>query len=218
MTLCTASDLDFCYSEDDRSIEGFQFGGRDRSIQEERDRRESLEFAALVRKLRSAKWARQSRVEGSQGRERAKAANTRYRESHRTELAARQRLRRERRYLENPVVFQCQHCGQVVEVPYEKKGRRLTKFCGKTCSRRFFARRKSKEKNRGLRRMDLREQILRVVRATPGITSRQICEVVGGRWSSTRTVLGTLVRTGSVVVTQLRYGLYFVGLIPTEHD
>ncbi|MEB5450139.1 hypothetical protein RXV47_28710, partial [Pseudomonas aeruginosa] len=48
--------------DDDGEVQGFQFGGKERRIQEWKEKQEEKEFAALVEKLQKRNSARKART------------------------------------------------------------------------------------------------------------------------------------------------------------
>lgn len=81
----------------------------------------------------------------------------------------------------------------------EERGRRA-KFCSAACRGKRIWQARSKARNRGLRRMGLRDAVLAVVRAEPGLTLREVCaRIEGAKYGSCATVLCEMAKSGAVV-------------------
>lgn len=196
MTIATLDDV--IAWDDDGEIDGLQFDGRERAIQEWRDRKEEEEYKALFQRLYKRNHYRRA-AETPEGKARQMENVRRYRERNRERMRQRERDQRRAEYAANPVVNTCQECGQSWAVPFERKNRK-SKFCSQSCRNKDSGRRRVKERRRsqGLRDMSVRKRIVRCLRRGPA-TSKQVASAIGGKLASVRCVLCTMVKAGELL-------------------
>jgi len=184
--------------DEDGVVEGFQFDSRERSIQEWRDKKEDEEYAALFEQLYQRKWAAEARST-DEGRERYLQNLRRYRERNRDRIREMERQRRREKYEANPVANQCEECNETWIVPYKQKGKRSSRFCSTKCANRWHAIRRAKKRNRGIRKMDIKPNVLRFVRGNPGCTAEEIAVGIDAKVNSVRTLLTEWTKAGEFV-------------------
>lgn len=186
MTIATLDEV--ATWDDEGQIEGFQFGGRERALQEWKEKKEAEEFAALCERLYHRKWAAKKR-QTEEGRQKLQEALRRYRAENREHCNALERQRRKAKYEADPVVNQCEECGEIWIVPYERKGPKSSRFCSVKCKNRWHGIRRARRRNRGLRKMDIKPQLLRYLRRHPGSTAQEIATGIGAKVNSVRSLL-----------------------------
>lgn len=193
--------------DEDGNVDGLQFDSRERRIQEWRERKEAREFARLVESLQKRNSARRAlqdpvRLERIKEHRRKHAASGR--------KWKRERERRIEKYKADPVVCKCQQCGATWCVVYTKKSQKASKFCGIKCRLRFASIAASKLKNRGLRKMDVRQLITGYLADNGSATADEIAAAIGGKKLSTRTLCSRMAKHGELVsdgVKPARYSL-----------
>jgi len=187
--------------DEDGHVDGLQFDGRERAIQEWRDRKEAAEYTQLFERLYQRKWATAARNDPVR-RERILENLRRYRTKHRERVRQMERDRRRAKYEADPVINQCKVCGNVWTVPYDRHGPKRAQFCSTKCRNRWHGIRRARRRNRGLRKMDMRPQALRFIRANPGCTAAEVATAIEAKPNSLRVCLkrwadeGVLVRVG----------------------
>lgn len=207
MTLATLDEI--ATWDEEGQIEGFQFGGRERSIQEWKEKKEAEEFEELCKRLYARKWAAEARRDERRS-EQIRQALRRYREANREHCNRMERERRKAKYEADPVVNQCEECGEIWVVPYEQGGKKSCRFCSTKCRNRYHGRARAKRRNRGLRNMQVKPQVLRFIGQHPGCTSQEIATGIRHKLGSIRSLLTDWVREGSVQTDQgrpVRYSL-----------
>lgn len=194
---------EFAEHDDDGNVIGFQFDGRERRIQEWRDRQEEKQYEELFRRLQSRNSARRALVDPVR-RVRVQAADRRHRESGKKQR--RENERRREQYEQNPIVNICEQCGVGSTVPYEKRGKKRTKFCSRKCRNRHHGQKRARSK--GLRKMDIRESVFRYLEQTGSATCRQIAKAIEGKQPSVATCCSRWVKQGLLVSTGGRQASY----------
>lgn len=179
--------------DEDGQLTGFQFEGRERAIQEWREKKEEDEFRELVERLQKRNSARRTAA-SAEGRRRLQETDRRFKARHGARINAAARRRRQQAYEANPVVNQCEECGVVWSPPYEQRVRR-SRFCSRRCRNRSHGR--TRDRSLGLRDMDLRQRVLHVLR-DGALTSLEIAEAVDGKLGSVRTCLSMWVSEGAI--------------------
>ncbi len=193
MTITTL-DAVIQYDEDGR-IEGLQFDGRERAIQNWRDRKEVEEYRSLFDRLHKRNAARRARMEPIK-KARIDAASSRYRDNNRDRIKRRDRDRRRAKYEADPVVNQCAECGHVWIPPYEQRVKR-SRFCSRSCRNRNHARQRQRPAT-GMRKMDIKQSTIDYLRSHPWATLREIATAIGAKRPSLATCLCRWAKDGWV--------------------
>jgi hypothetical protein len=123
--------------DDDGRVEGMQFDGRERRIQQWREKKEAKEFDRLIAKLRQHKNYRAwyERHKNEQGfRERMRSHCRRMRVLHGDRRNAEARATREQEA--KPICNVCEECGREFVLPFGFKKKRRSKYCSRTCRNR----------------------------------------------------------------------------------
>lgn len=135
--------------DDDGRIEGLQFDGRERRIQEWREKKEAEEFDKLIAKLRQHKNYRawyEKRKDDPEFRRKMREHNRRMKRKHGTRRNAEDRAKRRQEAEENPIVNTCQWCGKEFTIEFGFKKKRTSKYCSRTCRNRVaYLARKERE-------------------------------------------------------------------------
>lgn len=178
------------------NVDGLQFDSRERRIQEWRERKEEREFAKLVESLQKRNSAQRRRQDP--------VKLERIREHQRKHIASGRKWKRERerrieKYKADPVVCKCQQCGATWCVVYAKKSQKASKFCGKKCRMRATSVAASKRKNRGLRKMDVRQLMIDHLASNPVTTADDIAAAIGSKQMSTRSLCSRMAKHGELV-------------------
>lgn len=171
--------------DDEGTIDGLQFDGRERRIQEWKDKQEAKEFAALVERLQKRNSARRAKSDPVKA-DRIRANDRRHRESGRKR--ERERQRRRENYEADPVVNVCEECGKIDTVPYEKKSAKRSRFCSRTCRNRHHGRTRQRP-TKGIRNMTIEDDIFAYLRTCISATSGEISKGTGNKPASVRTLL-----------------------------
>jgi hypothetical protein len=193
------------------NVEGLQFDNRERRIQEWRERKEEREFAKLVESLQKRNAARKARQDP------VKLERIKQHQRNHTLSGRRWKRERERRiekYKADPVICRCQECGATWCVIYTKKSQKASKFCGKKCRMRFASVAASKRKNRGLRKMDVRQLIIDHLADNPATTADDIAAAIASKSLSTRSLCSRMAKHGELVSDGGKPARY--SLTPTE--
>lgn len=158
-------------------------------------RKEQREGDKLIARLYQRHWARRERRRHP---ERVRARLQRWRDANREHVRALERTRRAKR--RRPVVIVCKECGK------REERRRRAAYCSAKCRGKRIWQARAKARNRGIRNMGIREQLLAIIRAEPGLTLREIhARAPGAKYGSCATLLCTLVKAGAVVREARRY-------------
>ena len=125
--------------DDDGNIDGLQFDGRERRIQEWLDGKEDEEYKALFRKLRMrAKNKRNYKriVSTKEGRERVRESGRRSKAKNRERRNEGEKQRRRKEREESPIELACKVCRKTWILPF---GVRPSSVCSERCKRAFDA-------------------------------------------------------------------------------
>jgi hypothetical protein len=182
MTLASLEEV--AIRDEEGSIVGLQFDGRERSIQEWKERKEADEFAALVERLQKRNSAQRARADPVR-QARIRENERRHRESGRKQQRM-NALRREK-YEADPVVNVCEECGEVDTVLFEKKSVKRSRFCSRSCRNRHHGR--TRKRARGLRKMNVRDQAFCFLRSVESATAAEVAAAIGAKVGSMRTCL-----------------------------
>jgi hypothetical protein len=196
--------------DEDGRVDGLQFDSRERALQEWRERKEDREYQSLFVRLYKRNWARKL-ASSPEGRERLQANNRRYRQQNIIHCRAVENARRKRKYDANPVVNQCEECGQCCTPPYEQRNKR-SRFCGNRCRSRFYGRARSQRRKKGMRQMDLRDKIFKLLETAGPLTAKQIAELLGTKPGSTYTSMCKWVKAGEIRNNGGRPAVYYIPL------
>lgn len=184
--------------DEDGHVVGVQFGGRERRIQEWREKKEEEEFRKLCERLAKRNYQRKKATH-DEGRMQLKAAQERYRKLNHAKILVSERRRKHKRYKANPVVNVCKECGASwCPLPQVKVKR--SKFCSRRCRNRNY-KREVLGKNK---RFKAERLIFKFVEANPDKTSQEIgvgCELDLG---VVRTLLCKYVKRGQLVKIGVR--------------
>jgi hypothetical protein len=129
----TFEDIGF---DDEGEIDGYQFDGRERRMQDWRESKEDAEFDKLVARLRQKKNYRawyDRHKNNPEFMARLRSHNTRMRAKHGQRRNAEARRQRAEAAEENPVVNVCQCCGKRFVRQFGFKRKLTAKFCTRTC-------------------------------------------------------------------------------------
>lgn len=195
--------------DDEGNVEGLQFDGRERRIQEWKDRKEAEEFAALVERLQKRNSNRR-RWNDPEKRERMRLADIKHRRSGRKQQRANERRREQ--YEAEPVINTCVECGHQEAVPYEKRGARASQFCSRKCRNRAHGRKRQRAK--GLRKMDIKPAAFRFLRSVEFATAAEVAEAIDGKLQSVRVCLSRWAKAGEVVSDGCRPARYSINQPP----
>ena len=182
--------------DEDGKVEGLQFDGRERRLQQWRERKEEREFAKLVVSLQKRNAARNARMDPAK-LERIKGHQRKHTQSGRR--WRRERQRRIEKYQADPVVCKCQQCGASWCVVYAKKSQKASKFCGLKCRQHAYAVLRARAKNRGLRKMNARQSITDYLGSNPGSTADEVAIAIDHKIASTRTLCCLMAKSGVLV-------------------
>jgi hypothetical protein len=185
--------------DEDGNVDGLQFDGRERRLQEWRDRKEAIEFEKLCQSLRN-----RNRIERIKQADQARYQQMRenqdeWRRRNIEHVRKARNARRKAKYQADPVVCKCQECGATWCVVYEKRSQKASKFCGKKCRLKVDSRKASRKRNRGLRKMNVRQLITDLLLANPGSTADQVADSIGSKVGSTRTLCSRMAKEGDLV-------------------
>jgi hypothetical protein len=192
--------------DEDGEVQGFQFGGKERRIQEWKEKQEEREFAALVEKLQKRNSARKART-NPESLSRIREIQRKHQESGRKQERARE-LRREK-YEANPIVNVCEECGKSETVPFDKIGVKRSKFCSRSCRNRNHGKSRVRP-TKGIRKMDTQEEVLTYLRSVGEATGSEVWEAVGGKPASIKTLLCRWAKEGVVLKNGNRPAKYSV--------
>lgn len=146
-------------------VDGFQVG-KAAALSDWQFRKEQEEFETLCHRLYQRNWARADRVRNPE-KHRRRLREWRAKNRERTRELDRRRQRAKRLETVQPCV--CEECGGTW-LPVD--GRRSSRFCGRKCRNRWHGKRR--KRSRGIRNMQLRPTILRILRREPWLTTREI--------------------------------------------
>lgn len=191
--------------DDEGTIDGLQFDGRERRLQEWRERKEEREFAALVERLQKRNAAQRARRDPVR-MERIRLNDQRYRETGQKQL--RENARRREKYEADPVVNTCVECRKAWSPPYEQRVKK-SRFCSKSCRNRNHARYRQRP-TKGIRDMAIRDGVVGFLRKSGRSTSREIAAAIKGKPASVRTCLCRWVKEGTIKSDRLRPALFWV--------
>jgi hypothetical protein len=122
--------------DEDGEVDGFQFDGRERRMQEWREAKEDQEFEKLVAKLRQHKnyraWYDRHKND-PEFMARLRRHNAAMRAKHGQRRNAQARQQRAEAAEENPVVNVCQRCRKRFVKEFGFKKKKTAKFCGRVC-------------------------------------------------------------------------------------
>lgn len=181
--------------DEDGNVEGLQFDGRERRIQEWKEKQEEKEFEKLLQALRNRNRVERLKNEDRDGYRRMREVQDEWRRQNRKRVNELSRLRRKRKYQEDPVVCTCGECGAVWSVPYEKKNQKARKFCDNKCRMKHYSRESAKRRNRGLRKMNVRQQIIETL-SKSAMTADEVAEAIGHKAGTTRTLCSRMAKEG----------------------
>lgn len=169
--------------------------GRAASLAEWAFRKEQREGDRLIATLYQRQWARKERA---QRPELVRERQNRWRAENREHVRAHERAYRAKR--RKPFVMVCKECGK-----REERARRAD-YCSQKCRGQRWWKARSAAKNRGIRHMGLRDQLLTIVRTEPGLTLKEIHgRVPGAKYGSCATLLCELAKAGVVLREGRRY-------------
>jgi len=191
--------------DEEGTIDGLQFDGRERRLQEWRERKEEREFSALVERLQKRNAAQRARQDPVR-MERIRLNDQRYRETGQKQL--RENARRREKYEADPVVNTCVECRKTWSPPYEQKVKK-SRFCSRSCRNRNHARYRQRP-TKGIRDMAIRDSVVGFLRKAGGSTSGEIATAIKGKPASVRTCLYRWVKEGSIKSDGLRPALFWV--------
>jgi hypothetical protein len=192
--------------DDDGEVQGFQFGGKERRIQEWKEKQEEKEFAALIEKLQKRNSARKART-NPESLSRIREIQKKHQASGRKQERARE-LRREK-YEANPIVNVCEECGKAEAVPFDKIGVKRSKFCSRSCRNRNHGKSRVRP-TLGIRKMDIEEAVLSFLRSAGETTSKEITDAIQGKKQSVATLLCRWSKEGVVLKDDGRPAKYSV--------
>lgn len=160
--------------EDGQLQPGFQVG-RAAALAEWEFRKQLREDRKLFARLYSRNWARRLR-ERDPERAREYCRKWRRENPERSREVERERMRRKRRAWAKLNPCTCEECG-ATWLPCD--GRKRGRWCSKACANRWHGRKRAAKRNRGIRRMGLRDDIKAALRAEAWLTPAQLRERLG---------------------------------------
>jgi Skp family chaperone for outer membrane proteins len=131
--LATLDDIGF---DDDGEVDGFQFDGRERRMQEWREKKEGSDFDRLVAKLKQKKKYRawyDRHKHKPEFKQKMRESNARQRAKHRARRNAEDKKKRAEKAEESPIVNICEQCGKRFIIPFGFKKKRTSRFCTLVC-------------------------------------------------------------------------------------
>lgn len=181
--------------DEDGQIVGMQFDTRERAIQQWREKKEAEDFDRLCDRLVARNRARARRAT-QQGRIANRRASTKFYRRNRDKICAARRRARKAEYDADPVVHQCEWCGQHWSPEYDNcRGKSNVRFCSDRCR---WQHRNSRRFKKSDRRAKIRQEILEFVTKHPGSTSIEIIESLAAKRHSTLKVLKRMVDSGQL--------------------
>lgn len=191
--------------DEDGNVDGLQFDGRERRIQQWREKQDGREFAELVERLQKRNSARRARQDPMR-MEQIRENDRRHRESGRK--LVRENLRRREKYAADPVVNVCEECDGTWSPPYEQRAKR-SRFCSKRCRNKFHGRQRCRPVA-GLRDMGIRGKVFAFLRTNYGSTAQEIAEATSTKIGSVRTSVCKWTRDGELVSDGKRPARYSI--------
>jgi hypothetical protein len=182
--------------DDEGNIEGLQFGGRDRSIQEWRDKQEELEYQRLFATLAARNKLKKLRETDPEGYAKQKEVWNRWNRTHAMQRAAAARAKREAAYKADPPICSCEECGAQWCPVFFRTGPKISRFCSKECRAKPASRRYAVKLNRGLHRMGVSDLIVDYVSQHPGCNPGSVAQALLHHPATVRSHMHVLVNAG----------------------
>jgi hypothetical protein len=184
--------LDLPRDEDGRVV-GYQVG-KAHALLEWRHRKEEREYEALFARLAAAKSARERRAADPEG---ARRRMNDWRDRNRVKVRAMERKRRRAKAaIRRDGACLCRNCGARFTPARNVSG---TKWCSRRCRNNHHSKARSKAKNRGIRRMTIRDEVLCLLGDVPWLTARQVSRRIGAKQGSVATLLSKWAKEGELV-------------------
>jgi hypothetical protein len=152
----------------------------------------------LFERLQKRNSARR-RTSTPEGKARILSIQNRWRDQNRVHVRELDRARKKRSYETDPVVCRCKECGAMWSVVYAKRSQKRSEFCDRKCRNRWHSVQKSRAANRGIRKMDVREQVFEFLREQGPSDAKSIAESIGGKVNSIRSLLCRWAKDGDVL-------------------
>lgn len=182
------------YDEEGR-VEGMQFDGKARRMQQWREKKEDEEFEALIAKLRQKKKYRawyDRHKDDPNFREKMREQCRAMKAKHGSKWNANDREKRREDAEKNPVVNKCEECGKEFVREYGFKKKRTAKFCSKNCRNRNAH--KKRDRNRGARK----GEVLALLKIRYAVTAIEAHQQLDMSLAMARGLLNALVNEGVV--------------------
>ncbi len=194
MTIATL--VEVAVWDEEGAIEGLQFDGRERRIQEWREKKDEEEFDRLVAKIRQhnnyRRWYERHKYDSS-FRKRINAHSARMRSKHGKRRNAEARAKRKQEHEANPIVNLCEECHKEFVREYGFKRKRTAKFCSRKCRNRNHGRKRDRSGSR-----DRKAEVLALVKSRDSVSAKEAEAVLDMSLATVRTLLSVLAKDGTI--------------------
>jgi len=201
--------------DDEGIVDGFQFNGRERRLQEWREKKESAEFDKLITKLRRHKNYRAWYLRHKDDpvwRERFRKYVREQKRKHSVRRNAEARQKRIEAHAS--IVNVCEECGTKFSFEYGQRKKR-SRFCSMKCRNRASGRSRVRTYKKSTRVTSF-ERIKQFLLENPGKTATEIRKALELNRGTMLCALRTACEKGELVKKGDRGGLYFVATLTVD--